>query len=65
MESGLTPEEIEAEHAQVLEERASMMIVSPGSGAGSFLGMATAADVAAEPSPVDDTYTIQEEPTQA
>lgn len=64
MTEGLTPEELEAQQADALEERESMIVLSPGSG-GAFLGMAAAGEVAAEPSPMDDVVTIQDEPTGA
>jgi 1-aminocyclopropane-1-carboxylate deaminase/D-cysteine desulfhydrase-like pyridoxal-dependent ACC family enzyme len=59
----LSPEEIEAQGVESLEARESMMVVSPGSG-GAFAGMAAAGEVAAEPSPMDDVVTIQEEPRE-
>jgi hypothetical protein len=61
MSDGLTPDEIEEHQAEAMEERSSMMVVSPGSG-GAFVGMAAAGEVAAEPSPIDDVVTIQDEP---
>ncbi len=60
MPDGLSPEEIEAQQGAELEPRESMMVLSSGSG-GAFAGVATAGEMAAEPSPMDDTATIQSE----
>jgi len=57
----LSEEEIDRQGAEPVQEREVMSLLSPGSGGGAF-GMAAAGDVAAEPSPIDDVYTIQQEP---
>jgi hypothetical protein len=49
--------EVHEQHVQLLPAREAMSLLYPWSG-GAF-GMAAASDVAAEPSPMDDVYTIQ------
>lgn len=60
----LTPEELGAQRGEQLDDRESLMVVSPGAG-GAFVGMAAAGEVAAESSPMDDVVTIQQEPNEA